>query len=54
MKLLLFIWLLFLTCAFTASNPRPFLRNQFTSDKMKDSAREVQRQALHYPNSYFS
>lgn len=42
-----------LTCSFIIVNPRPSLRNQFTSKKMQAFAREVQRQAMRYPDHYF-
>ncbi len=45
--------LVFLLCAFEPSHPRSSLHNGFTSEKIQDFAREVQRQALLYPNSYF-
>ncbi|WP_448519950.1 polysaccharide deacetylase family protein [Rhodoflexus sp.] len=53
MKTLSVVPLTLLLCAFNAATPRPSLRNQFASDKMKAFAREVQRQAIHYPDSYF-
>jgi peptidoglycan/xylan/chitin deacetylase (PgdA/CDA1 family) len=53
MKPLSAVLLVFLLCAFAPFHPRPSLRNQFTSEKMQAFAREVQRQALRYPDHYF-
>lgn len=54
MKPLSVVLLVFLLCAFAPSHSRPSLRNRFASKKMQAFAREVERQALLYPNNYFS